>query len=226
MSKQAVQVFRSLDAQRMSEVRAKKKKRIEDKKKKTIVNNIKRKKNGVRSAPYNSSRVFSTVIPAFTTGDTVTNRPVTVGEKLKSTREDWIVDSVNHRKAKCTNINNPCIKQEWDLEYLEHKTASVGDMNRNYTMKTLERDLLKRVLERKENIWTKKTTKLENAIQQLQTKVDALSEENNKMKVSLEKHRGRQRELLSRVREKSNALKEFKDGLDDAYSVIKSQIKV
>ena len=145
----------------MAEVRAKRKKRIEDKKKKTIVNNIKRKKNGVRSAPYNSSRVFSTVIPAFTTGDTVTNRPVTVGEKLKSTREDWIVDSVNHRKAKCTNINNPCIKQEWDLERLEHETASVGDMSRSYCVKTLERDLLKRALERKENIWSKKMTKLQ-----------------------------------------------------------------
>ena len=41
---------------------------------------------------------------------------------------------------------NPCMKQEWDLECLEHKTASVGDMSRNYCIKTLERDLLKRVL--------------------------------------------------------------------------------
>ena len=204
-------------------MRAKKK---EDKKEKTIVNNIKRKETGVRSAPCNSSRAFSTVTPAFTTGDAVTSRPVTVGEKLKSTREDWIVDSVNHRKAKCTNINNPCIKQEWDLERSEHETASVGDMSRSYAMKTLERDLLKRVLERKENVWTKKTTKLENATQQLQMKVDALSEENDKMKVSLEKHRGRQRELLSRVREKSNTLKEFKDGVGVAHSILKSQMKV
>ena len=193
---------------------------------KVRVNNIKRKEMGARRASYNSSRVFSTVIPELTIGDEVADRPVTVGEKLKSTREDWIIDSINQRKAKCANVNNPYVKQEWDLDFLEHKTASVGDMNKSRHMKTLERDLLKRILERKENIWAKKKTKLESTIQHLKTKVDALSDENDKMKASLEKCRGRQRELLSRVREKSNSLKEFKDELDDAHSILKSQMKV
>ena len=53
------------------------------------------------------------------------------------------------------------MKKEWDREHLEHKTASVGDMSRSYCVKTLERDLLKRALERKENIWSKKMTKLQ-----------------------------------------------------------------
>ena len=65
---------------------------------------------------------------------------------MKSAREDWIVDDVNHRKAKCVNVNNPCVKQERDLECLERKIASVGDVSRGYCMKTLERDLLKRAL--------------------------------------------------------------------------------
>ena len=93
-------------------------------------------------------------------------------------------------------------------------------------MKTLERDLLKRMLERKDNIYTKKTNKLENTIQRLQTKVDALSDENDRMKVNVEKYRERQRELLSMARERGNELKEFKNGLEDAYSVVKLQIKV
>ena len=207
-------------------MRAKKKKRREDKKLKVRVNDIKRKEMGVRCTSYNSSRVFSTVIPEFTIGDKVTNRPVTVGEKLKSTREDWIIDEMDNRKAKCTNVHNPKMKKEWELDLLEHKTASVGDMNRDYCMKTLERDLLKRILQRKEGVWEKKKTKLESTIQHLKTKVDALSDENDKMKASLEKCRGRQRELLSRVREKSNSLKEFKDELDDAHSILKSQMKV
>ena len=95
---------------------------------------------------------FHDRLPEFTIGDKVTNRPVTVGEKLKSTREDWIIDKIDNRKAKCTNVHNSRMKKEWELHLLEHKAASVGDMNRNYCMKTLERDLLKRVLERKENI--------------------------------------------------------------------------
>ena len=57
-------------------------------------------------------------------------------------------------------------------------------------------------------------------------KVEAPSEENDKMKVSLEKCRGKRRELLSRVREKSDTLKEFKDGLGVAHSILKSQMKV
>ena len=94
----------------MADLRAKRKKRQEDKKLKVRVNNIKRKEMGVRCTSYNSSRVFSTVIPEFTIGDKVTNRPVTVGEKLKSTREDWIIDEMDNRKAKCTNVHNPI----WD----------------------------------------------------------------------------------------------------------------
>ena len=196
-------------------------------------NDVKRKEKGVRSAPYNSSRYFSTPSPIFAVGDQVTNRPITAGKKLLASREDWIVDSVDGRKAKCTNMHNPAKRKEWEWEYLEHKTASVGDMNRSYTMKTLERDLLKRVMERKEEAYEKKTRKLQNIIQQLQTKVDALSKENDKMKVSLENHRVKEKDLLNRIRDKTNQsrgankmLREFQDGLDDAYNDLKSQIKV
>ena len=49
-------------------MRERQKKRKEDKREKVRVNDIKRKEMGVRSAPYNSSRVFSTVTPVFTTG--------------------------------------------------------------------------------------------------------------------------------------------------------------
>ena len=196
-------------------------------------NDVKRKEKGVRSAPYNSSRYFSTPSPIFAVGDQVTNRPITAGKKLLASREDWIVDSVDGRKANCTNMHNPAKRKEWEWEYLEHKTASVGDMNRSYTMKTLERDLLKRVMERKEEAYEKKTRKLQNIIQQLQTKVDALSKENDKMKVSLENHRVKEKDLLNRIRDKTNQsrgankmLREFQDGLDDAYNDLKSQIKV
>ena len=66
---------------------------------------LKKVKEGIRSKPYNSSRVFSTVTPEFIVADEVTNRPIlTAGERLKSTREDWVIDSVNRRKAKRTNI--------------------------------------------------------------------------------------------------------------------------
>ena len=130
-------------------------------------------------------------------------------------------------------MHNPAKRKEWEWEYLEHKTASVGDMNRSYTMKTLERDLLKKVMERKEEAYEKKTRKLQNIIQQLQTKVDALSKENDKMKVSLENHRVKEKDLLNRIRDKTNQsrgankmLREFQDGLDDAYNDLKSQIKV
>ena len=163
----------------------------------------------------------------------MTNRPITAGKKLLASREDWIVDSVDGRKANCTNMHNPAKRKEWEWEYLEHKTASVGDMNRSYTMKTLERDLLKKVMERKEEAYEKKTRKLQNIIQQLQTKVDALSKENDKMKVSLENHRVKEKDLLNRIRDKTNQsrgankmLREFQDGLDDAYNDLKSQIKV
>ena len=226
MSKQAVRNFRRDEAQRVAELRAKKKKKKEDNRKQVDANDVKRNESGIRSARYNSSRVFSTPSPTFAIGDQVTNRPITAGKSWFASREDWTVDSINHRKAKCTNVNNPYIKQEWDLEYLEHKTASIGDMSREYCMKTLERDLLKRILERKDNIYTKKTNKLENTIQRLQTKVDALSDENDRMKVNVEKYRERQRELLSMARERGNELKEFKNGLEDAYSVVKLQIKV
>ena len=76
-------------------MRERQKKRGEGKREKARLNDIKRREMGVRSAPHNSSRVFSTVIPAFTTGDTVTSRPATAGERLKATKEDWAVDSVN-----------------------------------------------------------------------------------------------------------------------------------
>ena len=233
MSKQAVRDFRRYEAQRVAEVRAKKRKKKEDKRRQVDANDVKRKEKGVRSAPYNSSRYFSTPSPIFAVGDQVTNRPITAGKKLLASREDWIVDSVDGRKANCTNMHNPAKRKEWEWEYLEHKTASVGDMNRSYTMKTLERDLLKRVMERKEEAYEKKTRKLQNIIQQLQTKVDALSKENDKMKVSLESHRAKEKDLLNRIRDETNQsrgankmLRELQDGLDDAYNDLKSQIKV
>ena len=99
MSKQAVRDFRRDEAQRVAEVRAKKRKKKEDKRKQVDANNVKRKEKGVRSAPYNSSRYFSTPSPIFAVGDQVTNRPITAGKKLLASREDWIVDSVDGRKA-------------------------------------------------------------------------------------------------------------------------------
>ena len=69
ISRQAVQDFRSRDAQRMSEVRAKKKKKKEEKRKQVDANDVKRKESGVSSAPYNSSRHFSTPTPTFAIGD-------------------------------------------------------------------------------------------------------------------------------------------------------------
>ena len=83
MSKQAAQEFGRSEPSRLADLRAKKKKMKEEKKEKARLNNIKRKEMGIRSASYNSGRVFSTVIPAFITGDAVTNRPVTVGQKLR-----------------------------------------------------------------------------------------------------------------------------------------------
>ena len=233
MSKQAAQEFGRGEPSRFAELRAKKKERKEEKRKKVDANNVKRKEMGIRSAIYNPSRVFTTPTPTFQVGDKVTNTPITTGQKLFASREEWIIDSIDRRKAKCTSIHYPAMKKVWELEDLELKTASVGDANRDYTLKTLEKELVKRVLKRQESICMKKTTKLENTIQQLQRKVDALSKENDKMKIALESNRGREKELLNRVREKSNQsrgankiLKEFQDGFDEAYSNLKSQIKV
>ena len=217
----------------MADFRARKKGKKEERRKQRDEIDVKRRQMGGKNAIYNPSRVFTTPTPTFQVGDKVTNTPITAGQKLFASREEWIIDSIDRRKAKCTSIHYPAMKKVWELEDLELKTASVGDANRDYTLKTLEKELVKRVLKRQESICMKKTTKLENTIQQLQRKVDALSKENDKMKIALESNRGREKELLNRVREKSNQsrgankiLKEFQDGFDEAYSNLKSQIKV
>ena len=61
--------FRRDEAQRVAEVRAKKRKKKEDKRKQVDANDVKRKESGVSSAPYNSSRHFSTPTPTFAIGD-------------------------------------------------------------------------------------------------------------------------------------------------------------